>query len=340
MKFFVISVLVMAVWMGLGVSAQAMIMVDFGTNPNHAEPQVVQDGWENGFVTIDQHTDVGTGFGDVRHWVAPGPLGENYRWAERNRASLYADGRAFYEHPTLGEIGHVLQDAMKCDASTHPSFGDCYLDFNFTGVEAGDYELTTFHHSWFGQQFEDGNGSYNWAELDISVRISPDPIIPQNQDTGFVTVWENVSASHNGTNPLTDPAIYVTPFTSPGPGEFITVRIDPREGTGETIEAPINGFVLDRAAVVGLSTDFNDNGIWDLPDLNLVLFNWQLPEDSLPVEWVKQRPDTVGLDSLNLVLFNWQLPSTSIAAVPEPSTALCAIIGLLGVICLNRWRRG
>jgi hypothetical protein len=342
MKFRMIPVLVLAVWMGLGVSAKAQLMVDFGTKPTHADPQVVQEGWEEGIVTNTQHLDHATPFGTVRHWVSIRPQPEDIfapKWVERNRASLYAGGAANFDHPTLGEIGHVLQDAMKCDK-------DCALDLNFTGLEAGVYELTTFHHSWFGQDFEDANGPYNWAEFDIEIRFGPPPN-PQDPNEGFVIVpgLTNLSASHHGINSLTEPAIFVTRFTSPGPSEFITVGINPIAGTGETIEQPTNGFHLDTAEV-GSSVDFNDSGVWDLPDLNLVLFNWQLPAADLPVElcfpecWVNQRPDTVGLDSLNLVLFNWQLPSTSIAAVPEPSTVLCASIGLLGVICLNRWRRG
>jgi hypothetical protein len=90
----------------------------------------------------------------------------------------------------------------------------------------------------------------------------------------------------------------------------------------------------------GEFTDFDNDGMWNLPDLNLVLFNWQEDEASLPGEWINQRPATVGLTSLNLVLFNWQQDSTaSIATVPEPTTAFCAGIGLLAVICLNRLRR-
>ena len=77
------------------------------------------------------------------------------------------------------------------------------------------------------------------------------------------------------------------------------------------------------------NTDFDDSGIWDLADLNLVLFNWQQDEASLPQEWVHQRPGTVGLVSLNLVLFNWQQASSSLAAVPEPSTAASLLLLLL-----------
>ena len=80
-------------------------------------------------------------------------------------------------------------------------------------------------------------------------------------------------------------------------------------------------------------TDFDDSGIWDLPDLNLVLFNWQQNEASLPAEWVNQRPGTVGLESLNLVLFNWQQASNSLVAVPEPATGiiLCVAASLLAL---------
>ena len=86
---------------------------------------------------------------------------------------------------------------------------------------------------------------------------------------------------------------------------------------------------------VGGFTDFNNSGFWDLPDLNLVLFNWQQGEAALPVEWVNQRPTTVGLDSLNLVLFNWQQPS-SLAVVPEPASLVVLLLGLLAVGC---WKR-
>ena len=83
-------------------------------------------------------------------------------------------------------------------------------------------------------------------------------------------------------------------------------------------------------------TDFDDSGSWDLPDLNLVLFNWQQDEASLPPEWVRQRPATVGLESLNMVLFNWQQPS-SLAVVPEPAGLALVLVGVFGVaICRHR----
>ena len=330
-RFYALPLVVLALagCLAIACSAQAMIMVDYGPGD-----QVVQSGWEGLSLGTAAHTDA-TAFGNVTHNVTQGPGGS---WQQRNRASGYPGGAANYVHPEFGQIGPVLQDAMKCD--------NCDLDFHFSGLEAGPYELTTFHHSWFGQDYEDTTGPYNWAEFDIEIRFGPPPN-PQDPNEGFVIVpgLTNLSASHHGINSLTEPAIFVTRFTSPGPSEFITVGINPIAGTGETIEQPTNGFHLDTAEV-GSSVDFNDSGVWDLPDLNLVLFNWQLPAADLPVElcfpecWVNQRPDTVGLDSLNLVLFNWQLPSTSIAAVPEPSTVLCASIGLLSVICLNRWRRG
>ena len=85
-----------------------------------------------------------------------------------------------------------------------------------------------------------------------------------------------------------------------------------------------------------LNTDFDGNGFWDLPDLNLVLFNWQQDKASLPVEWVNQRPAIVGLDSLNLVLFNWQQAS-SLAVVPEPAgLGLMALVSLF--VCCRRLR--
>ena len=92
-------------------------------------------------------------------------------------------------------------------------------------------------------------------------------------------------------------------------------------------------FGLLCAGSCGIGSSFNDydnDGTWNLGDLNLVLFNWQQEESSLPVEWVNQRPTVVGLDSLNAVLFNWQ-QSASLAVVPEPATVLFVITGLLAL---------
>ena len=90
-----------------------------------------------------------------------------------------------------------------------------------------------------------------------------------------------------------------------------------------------------------LLSDFNHDGLWNLPDLNLVLFNWQQNEASLPTEWVNQRPAIVGLESLNLVLFNWQQASNSLAAVPEPvSASMLVVAAVFGITMIRRERRG
>jgi hypothetical protein len=94
-----------------------------------------------------------------------------------------------------------------------------------------------------------------------------------------------------------------------------------------------------RFVMGSMNTDFDDNGVWDLPDLNLVLFNWQQNEANLPAEWVNQRPATVGLESLNLVLFNWQQPS-SLSAVPEPGTIASLAMAMLAAgITMSRRRQ-
>lgn len=104
-------------------------------------------------------------------------------------------------------------------------------------------------------------------------------------------------------------------------------------GNFNTLTLPAN-FNWDVATGVltfgsGGFTDFDNDGTWNLGDLNLVLFNWQKPTASLPGAWVNQKPAVVGLDSLNNVLFNWQQSATSLATVPEPVTAVLLLMGLM-----------
>ena len=80
-----------------------------------------------------------------------------------------------------------------------------------------------------------------------------------------------------------------------------------------------------------LNGDYNDSGVVELGDLNLVLFNWNADEATLPVEWINHRPaagESVGLDKLNGVLFNWGKTVPLTVAVPEPGGILLLVAGL------------
>jgi hypothetical protein len=99
-----------------------------------------------------------------------------------------------------------------------------------------------------------------------------------------------------------------------GAATSITARaLDPNT------QLPWTWSAMTSAQYSGGLTDFDDNGTWDLGDLNLVLFNWNADGTNLdPQEWVNNRPSAgtaVGLAELNQVLFNWGQPSL-VAAVP------------------------
>lgn len=92
-------------------------------------------------------------------------------------------------------------------------------------------------------------------------------------------------------------------------------------------------FALDDAAIsVGPrpTADYDDSGVVDVGDLNLVLFNWNEDASSLPATWINARPvggTLIGVEQLNPVLFNWGAPGSA-AAVPEPNSLLLLCCGL------------
>ena len=94
-----------------------------------------------------------------------------------------------------------------------------------------------------------------------------------------------------------------------------------------------SSFTAEAPADLGGFNDFDISRFWDLPDANLVLFNWQQAKANLPEKWINQRPSVVGLDLLNGVLFNWQQVST-LAVAPEPGTLRLLGAALLGLIGL------
>jgi len=161
--------------------------------------------------------------------------------------------------------------------------------------------------------------------------------------------FENVSAADQD-----DPAV----FPISNPGEY-TVRIGRREDGvaldtfmlrltsltnpnelpmgGNEVELPESPQILEPSTIDG---DYNNNLEVDLPDLNLVLFNWQVDGGDLTQDWINQRPaaeTSVGLPELNGVLFNWG-NTASVGSVPEPAAVMLTILGLLTLGIRRRGR--
>jgi len=83
-----------------------------------------------------------------------------------------------------------------------------------------------------------------------------------------------------------------------------------------------------------IAGDYDGDDLVGIIDLNLVLFNWDRPGNTLPPLWSQQIPlGSVGIDELNGVLFNWNAGATTVI-VPEPSPY--ATLPLLAAACIHR----
>ena len=80
--------------------------------------------------------------------------------------------------------------------------------------------------------------------------------------------------------------------------------------------------------------DYNDNGLTEQGDLDLVLGYWGAGAEPLPDEWRSQRPADGGIvdqAELDRILANWGASRVSLAgaaAVPEPTTAMIALLAV------------
>jgi hypothetical protein len=87
-------------------------------------------------------------------------------------------------------------------------------------------------------------------------------------------------------------------------------------------------FALLRESIPG---DYNGSGTVEQADLDLVLLNWGKDRSSPPAGWTASLPiGAIDQQELDAVLLNWgnAAGAVSIAAIPEPSGTLLALVCL------------
>lgn len=92
----------------------------------------------------------------------------------------------------------------------------------------------------------------------------------------------------------------------------------------------------------GIVGDFNNNGLVEQQDLDLVLGNWGTSAAEAPATWENDLPEgNIDQTELDKVLANWGNTAGlgNAAAVPEPHSIALLITGLLGTLLVQRLRR-
>lgn len=88
-----------------------------------------------------------------------------------------------------------------------------------------------------------------------------------------------------------------------------------------------------------LTGDYNNNGLVEQEDLDLVLANWGNNAALVPATWTNDLPTgNIDQEELDRVLANWgtATAAASAAVVPEPATAVLLVIALAGAAVVRR----
>ena len=94
-------------------------------------------------------------------------------------------------------------------------------------------------------------------------------------------------------------------------------------------------------------SDLNGNGFVDFEDLTILLANWNKDVAADGGNLVEPQTTVVNFADLTVLLADWTGPGPAASpegalgaeAVPEPSTLVLAMFGLLGLAGLRRRRR-
>ena len=110
--------------------------------------------------------------------------------------------------------------------------------------------------------------------------------------------------------------------------------------------ASIFGRIYKIVPEVSFASDLTENGFVDFQDLTVLLANWNDPNATrLEGNLVDPENTSINFEDLTVLLAEWTGPGPAgspeaaldAAAVPEPSSLVLAVIGLLGVCCRRRY---
>ena len=225
MKKIITTIAAASIVFGMALTTHAQLIVDFGDNLPTA--QIVYPGASafNGEAGPDEESvPVSETFGGIT--VAVDTFDGTIEY--RNRASSYSGGAASFIHSEFGQIGAMLQDNYKRDGTPSGAGNSHYLEIQLSGLAAGGYNYTSFHHDYFGVP------SYDYANFDVQVDID---------GGGFSTELSNLDTTISD-NPITNPTEVDLSFVSPGTSSTITIRYQQVAAGGDSSDIPISGFFL------------------------------------------------------------------------------------------------
>lgn len=167
-----------------------------------------------------------------------------------------------------------------------------------------------------------------------------DPITSADNSEGMAENWDLITSGSLALPDMRDAPGDL--FTFANEAEYASYRflvtgVKDEGAANSTQFAELQLFAMEEMMMPDLPGDYNGNGQVEQADLDFVLLNWGASFDTLPAEWVNERPEMGIVDQSELdgVLLNWgaTAPASTAASVPEPaSLAIAWLIGAMAAV--------